>query len=98
MGRKYGTWFLMRRTHDIMVQARNRELRQYGINLEYSGTLNLVLKLGKDATPGEIARWRYRRPHTVSEVLRSMERDGLVRRDRDAATPLLRVILHLTPF
>jgi DNA-binding MarR family transcriptional regulator len=74
----------MQKVHDILVIVRNQELSQFGINLEYSGTLNLVVTLGNKATPSEIARWRYRRPHTVSKVLGIMEKEGLVERKHDS--------------
>lgn len=76
-------WILFRQTHDIMVKVRNRELRKYNINLEYTGTLSLVRQLGDRATPAEIARWRYRRPHTVSKVLTNMQKEGLIDRFKD---------------
>jgi DNA-binding MarR family transcriptional regulator len=76
-------WILLKRVNDVLVKVRNRELRQYGINLEYEGTLHAVKRLGMKATPGEIAKLRCRRPHTVSQVLKNMERDELVTRNKD---------------
>lgn len=83
-GNRYlATWILLKRANDILSKVRNRELRRYGINLEYQGTLYAIKRLGRNATPGEIARLRCRRPHTVSQVLKNMERDGLVTRNKD---------------
>jgi len=67
------------------LKVRNRELRQYDINLEYKATLHAVRRLGGQATPGEIARLRCRRPHTISQVLKNMEKERLVTRHQDEA-------------
>ncbi|MFA5317788.1 MAG: MarR family transcriptional regulator [Dehalococcoidales bacterium] len=77
------TWILLKRVNDTLIKVRNRELRQHDINLEYKGTLHAVRRLGTRATPGEIARLRCRRPHTISQVLKNMEKDGLVTRNKD---------------
>lgn len=73
----------MKRVNDALIKVRNRELRQYDINLEYKATLHAVRRLGGQATPGEIARLRCRRPHTISQVLKNMEKEGLVTRQQD---------------
>lgn len=78
------TWILLKRANDALIKVRNRELRQYDINLEYKATLHAVRRLGDRATPGEIARLRCRRPHTISQVLRNMEKEGLVNRYKDS--------------
>ncbi|MFH0942195.1 MAG: helix-turn-helix domain-containing protein [Chloroflexota bacterium] len=75
-------WILLKRVNDALIKVRNRELRQYDINLEYKATLHAVRRLGDRATPGEIARLRCRRPHTISQVLKNMEKGGLVARHR----------------
>jgi DNA-binding MarR family transcriptional regulator len=95
-GSYFYVWILFRQTHDVMVNVRNRELRKHNITLEYSGTLALVKQLGDHATPAEIARWRYRRPHTVSEVLTNMQKEGLIEKFRDLGRKNL-VRIALTP-
>ncbi|MEW6142217.1 MAG: MarR family transcriptional regulator [Chloroflexota bacterium] len=87
------TWVVFKQTHDLMVKLRNQELRRYGLNLEYAATLSLVPILRKKATPGEIARWRYRRPHTISKLLKYMEADGLIERTSDSQR---RNVIHVT--
>ena len=76
-------WLNLRRTNDLMVKARDQDLRRHGISHEYAAVLFLVHHLGRGATPAEIARQRYRRPHTISHVLANMRRAGLVELCRD---------------
>jgi len=83
VNRYLATWILLKRVNDALIKVRNRELRQYDINLEYKATLHAVRRLGERATPGEIARLRCRRPHTISQVLKNMEKEGLVTKHPD---------------
>ena len=76
-------WILFKRVYDILVKIRNRELRQYDSNLEQIETFQAVQRLGMNATPNEIATLRYRRPHTISVLLKNMENAGLITRNKD---------------
>ena len=69
---------LLRRTNDIMVQVREKELASHGLSVKIASVLRAVDMLGDDATPAAIARWRYRRPNSISNLLIRMEEDGLV--------------------
>lgn len=53
----------------MFVRARDLELREYGLSHEYAAVLFLSYHLGDSATPTEIARQRYRQPHTISRAL-----------------------------
>jgi len=79
----FKTWVNLRQTSDLMVKARDQDLRRHGISHEYAAVLFLAHHLGRGATPAEIARQRYRRPHTISRVLENMRRAGLVELCRD---------------
>lgn len=76
-------WILFKRVYDILIKVRNNELKEYGSNIEQAGVLKVIQSLGVNATPNEIASVRFRRPHTISVLLRSMERSGLVARTKD---------------
>ncbi len=78
-----GVWVAYMWTKDVLDRLRNRELKACGINLEYRGVLNAVKRQGMNATPGEIAKSRGRRPHTISQVIRNMEKEGLITRHKD---------------
>jgi DNA-binding MarR family transcriptional regulator len=45
--------------------------------------LFIVQAIGEKATPAEITRWILRKPHTVTELLKRMEKEGLVTRTKD---------------
>lgn len=76
-------WILLKRVHDILIKIRNYELKKHGSNLEQAGVLKAIQRLGINATPNEIAKVRFRRPHTISVLLRAMEQAGLVIRRKD---------------
>ena len=82
----YNLWVLLRNTNDTILRVRYKELNQLGVSGRQSALL-LIIQLieneGGKATPAEIARWLLREPHTISEVLSRMEKDGLVKKDRD---------------
>jgi DNA-binding MarR family transcriptional regulator len=76
-------WTLVRNLSHLLGKARDRELSQYGITVTQSGALYMIKALGDRATPGNIARVLFREPTTVSSTLIRMEKDGLIRRNKD---------------
>jgi DNA-binding MarR family transcriptional regulator len=80
-----GLWQMLARTSHLVAKLRQKELHQYGINMNEAVTLFTVLHLGERATPTNTSRQLFWEPHTVSELLKSMEAKGLIRRIRDLA-------------
>jgi DNA-binding MarR family transcriptional regulator len=39
--------------------------------------------IGRDATPAKIARWMFREPHSISEILERMGKKGLLKKVKD---------------
>ena len=76
-------WMLLIRTHDTMQKARENELKQCDLSLAESGVLFIVDTIKDRATPAEIARWSFRTPHSISELLTRMVKDGLVKKVKD---------------
>ena len=77
-------WLLLYQVRDIMLSAREKELRkQVGITPEQSQILTVVNAIGNEATPAEISRWTFHRPHTISGILNRMEKAGLVKKSKD---------------
>jgi DNA-binding MarR family transcriptional regulator len=68
--------------HAILL-ARERELRQYGISSRLAAALIVIRALDNNATPTDISRWLLREPHTVTELLNRMDRDGYIHRYQD---------------
>jgi DNA-binding MarR family transcriptional regulator len=76
--KEFAAWVLLRQACDAICIARDAELRNYGISTVEAGCL-LIIKV----TPAEIARYLFRRPHSVSGLINRMERKGLVTKNKD---------------
>ncbi len=79
----FKTWVILARTRDALLRNRMKELHEYNITTRQSTVLVVLEQLGEKATPAEISRWVFREPHTISDFLKRMERDGLIRRVKD---------------
>lgn len=79
----YKTWVILGRTRDALIRNRMKDLHAHGITIRQSTVLVLLEQLGEKATPAEISRWVFREAHTISDFLKRMERDGLIRRVKD---------------
>jgi len=78
-----GLWQILARTDHIVSKVRQKELHQYGINMNEAIILFSALRLGRLATPANLSQQLFWEPHTVSEQLKSMETKGLIRKVRD---------------
>lgn len=83
--RDYNLWVLLHQTRDATYNAREKELRQYGISLMEAAVLFIIQAIGDEATPAEISRWLFRKQHSVTALLVRMEKRGLVKKTRDLA-------------
>jgi len=81
----YELWVLLAQTRELMYKARQKELAQYNISPQQSAVLFIIKALGDEVTPAEIARYLLREHHSVSELLKRMEKDGLVSKIKDSA-------------
>lgn len=73
-------WLLLAQTRDAFLRARERDHARYGISNERRAVLTVIQANGGSATPVLIARALLRELHSVSELLKRMEKDGLVMR------------------
>ncbi len=76
-------WVLLAQAKDAIHKARNRELDKYNITTWRSAVFVRIEALGDKATPAQISRWLLREPHSTSELLTRMEKEGLVKRVKD---------------
>ena len=81
--RDYEIWVLLNQVRDVMFSAREKESQQFGISAMQAGVLFVVRSIGDKATPAEISRWLFRKPHSVSCILSRMEKEGLIRKSKD---------------
>jgi DNA-binding MarR family transcriptional regulator len=81
--KEYKLWRLIVQTQSAMWKARMRELHQNSISPWEAGITYRVHALGNQSTPAEISRWLLREPHTVSAVIKRLEKEGIVRKVKD---------------
>jgi DNA-binding MarR family transcriptional regulator len=73
-------WVLIAQTKDAILKARERDYARYGISNERRAVLWDIQNNGGHATPVEIARNLFRELHSVTELLKRMEKDDLITR------------------
>jgi len=90
----YGLCVLLQQTCKAISEACQQELKQYGISPSQAMALFVIKAIGDKATPAEVARWISQKPHSVSELISRMEKQGLVRKVKDLDRKnLVRVVL-----
>ncbi len=78
-------FILLAQVRHLVVRARNKELKTYGLTSMYAMVLFVVQAIGTKATPATISQWTLRESQTISDLLRRMEKKGLVRLTKDLA-------------
>lgn len=78
----FALWILIAQTKDAILRARERDYARYGISNERRSVLFFVQNNGGRATPVDIARGLFRELHSVTEMLKRMEADGLITRHK----------------
>jgi DNA-binding MarR family transcriptional regulator len=81
---KDALWQLLRQTTRIIAKIRDREVLSTGISADASAVLFTVARQGEQASPASVARELSLEPHSVSEQLKRMQKDGLIRKVRDS--------------
>ena len=89
----YSLWLLLIHTRDAIGRLRRKELQQLDINGRQAATLRIIHLLGDNATPTEVSRWLFREPHSVSEILTRMQKNGLIRRVDSGRKNRVRILL-----
>jgi len=86
-------WVLLQQARDAVYNARDKELSEYGVSSREAAILRAVTSLGKTATPAQLARWVYRKPHTISGILKRMQKKDLINLTHD---PHIRNIIRIS--
>ncbi|MFC1953688.1 MarR family winged helix-turn-helix transcriptional regulator [Chloroflexota bacterium] len=76
-------WLLLNRTHYIVDRARQKELHQYGISPRAAGVLFTILKSGNSISQTKLVKELNLEPHSISELLSRMSKQGLVVKVKD---------------
>ena len=88
---RYRLWWLLARTRDTILRARQNELRENGISHSEAAVLFIIDILGGTATLEEISMWGFRKGHSISDLVSRMETGGLVRKVRESKRENIRV-------
>lgn len=83
--RDFASWVFMARTRDAIFRNRVIELQKHNLSVRQASVLIVLEELDRKATPAEVSKWVFREPHSVSDFLKRMERDGLIKRIKDLA-------------
>jgi len=81
----FDLWLLLEQAREAILAYRQEELSSYGIFGQQACILWVVGALDGKGTPAEIARWLFRKPHSVSELITRMEKKGLFKRIKDVS-------------
>jgi DNA-binding MarR family transcriptional regulator len=72
-------WLLIAQAEDAISKARHKDLERFNINKERRAILWSVQNNGGESTPVKIARQLFKELNSVSEMLKRMEKQGLVK-------------------
>jgi len=79
----YDLWVLLNQAQNLMMNARDIELMEYGTTAMQAAVLFITNAVGEETIPAEISRWLLRKPATISGLLDRMEKAGLAERVKD---------------
>jgi DNA-binding MarR family transcriptional regulator len=84
-GLGYGRfWSTFNQAYWVMIRVAEKELRDLDLTMIQAAVLYWVKTSKAPPTPADLSRLLFRRPHTVSDLLNRMEKQGLVSRTRDS--------------
>ena len=86
-------WVLIAQNRDAILRARERDYARFGISNERRAVLFIIQNNGGRAAPVEIARDLFRELHSVTEMLKRMEKVGLITRSKGSGRSKVEVTL-----
>jgi DNA-binding MarR family transcriptional regulator len=86
-------WVLVAQNRDAILRARERDYARFGISNERRAVLFIIQNNGGRAAPVKIARDLFRELHSVTEMLKRMENDGLITRRKGSGKSRVEVTL-----
>jgi DNA-binding MarR family transcriptional regulator len=79
---EYDLWILMSRVYRMIAKIRNMEMSKYGILPIQSYMLFIIRAMGNETTPAQLARFAYQQRNSVSDILKRMEKQGLITKEK----------------
>jgi DNA-binding MarR family transcriptional regulator len=86
-------WVLSAQTSDALVRARERDYARFDVTNERRAVLFIIHNNGGRVAPVQIAREMFRELHSVTELLKRMEKAGLVIRHKGTGRSKVEVTL-----
>jgi len=80
----YRLYVVLKHTYEAIQRCREADLKKHNITPEQATAIILLNNLGDKATPTEVSGWLFRKPHTALNLLRRMEKQGLVHMSPDS--------------
>jgi len=74
---------LLRQTTDAVFKVRQKELKVIGVTPEQSAALAVIHALGDNAIASEVSRVLFRKPNSITILLRRLEKQGLIKKKPD---------------
>jgi len=78
----YSIWGKITEVYDLICRARSVELRKLGLTAEKSKILRVLMVENGTSTINEISNLTLKRHNTISLIIKRMEKDGLVKREK----------------
>lgn len=92
--KNYDLWFVLGQARRAIRKAWQKELNQQGITVRKSAVLAVIQANHGKATAAEMSQWFILESNSVYELLMRMEKDGLIRKIRNAGKrEMARVVL-----
>jgi DNA-binding MarR family transcriptional regulator len=79
----------------MIAKLRNMEMNKHGILPVQSYMLFVIQAMGNTTTPAELSRYVYQQRNSVSDILKRMEKQGLIAKEK-ASKGNGRVIVRMT--
>lgn len=86
-------WVLLDQTRDVISRARELELDHYKLSRVQAALLFILLREGRGLTIAEISNLNVREPNSVLSLVNRMEKNGLVKKMRNADDDKTRIVL-----
>ena len=93
--KEYDLWILYNRVYHMIAKLRKMESLKFKILPTQSYFLFIIKALGNETTPTELSRYVYQQTSSISDILRRMEKLGLITKTRKSGEKR-RVIVKLT--